>query len=447
MKYQLCLLLLIIRIDLISAWETYELDLFDLVEELGLNTNFYDFIGVGKTAELSEVKKAYRKLSLLWHPDKSNEPDAEQKFRHLVAVYEILKDEQRRARYDRILIEGLPKWNQPMYYFRRARKLRIWEIFTILTLIFTIGHYLVLWASYFESTLTTNERSMNVRKRLEKKMKKSSKIKDIDQNMIDEEVARILPGVASPQLIDILPIKFAYFLVNHQFLIPYIKNFLHIIINYRRQSSSIESVPPSDDDNNEHQIIKKSPVVRQNDIVPEMATNRNAPAVSYLITTTTSSSENNQSSDSQNLTRPWSDEEKQLLCKSIVRFPPGTPRRWEKIADTINRPTSQVIDMAKQIQNTVGSNNNILQDTHSSFSTKVTIDQNLITERQQCESVSDWSQDDQHLLECALKTVPKDTPGIDRWEQIARCIPGKTREQCLARYRYIVQLVKAKKMA
>ncbi|CAF0745417.1 unnamed protein product [Rotaria sordida] len=447
MKYQLCLLLLIIRIDLISAWETYELDLFDLVEELGLNTNFYDFIGVGKTAELSEVKKAYRKLSLLWHPDKSNEPDAEQKFRHLVAVYEILKDEQRRARYDRILIEGLPKWNQPMYYFRRARKLRIWEIFTILTLIFTIGHYLVLWASYFESTLTTNERSMNVRKRLEKKMKKSSKIKDIDQNMIDEEVARILPGVASPQLIDILPIKFAYFLVNHQFLIPYIKNFLHIIINYRRQSSSIESVPPSDDDNNEHQIIKKSPVVRQNDIVPEMATNKNAPVVSYLITTTTSSSENNQSSDSQNLTRPWSDEEKQLLCKSIVRFPPGTPRRWEKIADTINRPTSQVIDMAKQIQNTVGSNNNILQDTHSSFSTKVTIDQNLITERQQCESVSDWSQDDQHLLECALKTVPKDTPGIDRWEQIARCIPGKTREQCLARYRYIVQLVKAKKMA
>ncbi|CAF0725605.1 unnamed protein product [Rotaria sordida] len=446
MKYQLCLLLLIIRIDLISAWETYELDLFDLVEELGLNTNFYDFIGVGKTAELSEVKKAYRKLSLLWHPDKSNEPDAEQKFRHLVAVYEILKDEQRRARYDRILIEGLPKWNQPMYYFRRARKLRIWEIFTILTLIFTIGHYLVLWASYFESTLTTNERSMNVRKRLEKKMKKSSKIKDIDQNMIDEEVARILPGVASPQLIDILPIKFAYFLVNHQFLIPYIKNFLHIIINYRRQSSSIESVPPSDDDNNEHQIIKKSPVVRQNDIVPEMATNKNAPVVSYLITTTTSS-ENNQSSDSQNLTRPWSDEEKQLLCKSIVRFPPGTPRRWEKIADTINRPTSQVIDMAKQIQNTVGSNNNILQDTHSSFSTKVTIDQNLITERQQCESVSDWSQDDQHLLECALKTVPKDTPGIDRWEQIARCIPGKTREQCLARYRYIVQLVKAKKMA
>jgi hypothetical protein len=60
MKSLLCLLLLIIRIDFIITWETYELDLFDLVEELGLNTNFYDFINVEKTAELNEIKKAYR---------------------------------------------------------------------------------------------------------------------------------------------------------------------------------------------------------------------------------------------------------------------------------------------------------------------------------------------------------------------------------------------------
>ncbi len=60
MKSHLCFLLLIIRIDLIFTWENYELDLFDLVEELGVNTNFYDFITVEKTAELPEIKKAYR---------------------------------------------------------------------------------------------------------------------------------------------------------------------------------------------------------------------------------------------------------------------------------------------------------------------------------------------------------------------------------------------------
>lgn len=172
MKSHWCLLFLIIQIDLVYTWENYELDLFDLVEELGVNTNFYDFINVEQNADVTEIKRAYRyntntiefwfqmtysfvwrKLSLLWHPDKSTDPNAETKFRHLVAVYEILKDEQRRARYNRILVEGLPKWNQPMYYFRRARKLRFWEISTILAFILTVGHYLVLWAMYFESSL------------------------------------------------------------------------------------------------------------------------------------------------------------------------------------------------------------------------------------------------------------------------------------------------------
>ncbi|CAM4743848.1 unnamed protein product [Rotaria magnacalcarata] len=280
-------------------------------------------------------------------------------------------------------------------------------------------------------------------------MKKSNKIRDIDQNIIDEELARIIPALPSPQLTDILPIKFAFFLVNHQFLIPILKELLYTIINYRRQSPSIECVS-ADDEDPDCRITKKSPVVRINDIVPEMAASRNVPVVSYLTTTSPLSSENSQSSESRNSNRSWSDEEKQLLCKTVVRFPPGTPRRWEKIADAIDRPVSQVIDMAKQIQNTVGSNNNnsnLFQENHSSFSSTVTIDQHLITERSQFESISDWSQAEQQLLECALKNIPKNTSGTDRWEQIAACIPGKTREECLARYRYIVQIVKAKKTA
>ena len=60
MKSQFYLLVLILRIDCIFTWEYYELDLLDLVEELGVNTNFYDFINVDKTAEVNEIKKAYR---------------------------------------------------------------------------------------------------------------------------------------------------------------------------------------------------------------------------------------------------------------------------------------------------------------------------------------------------------------------------------------------------
>lgn len=54
------LLVFLLQIDSIFSWESYELDLFDLVEEIGLNNNFYEFFSVEKTAELSEIKKAYR---------------------------------------------------------------------------------------------------------------------------------------------------------------------------------------------------------------------------------------------------------------------------------------------------------------------------------------------------------------------------------------------------
>ena len=158
-------------------------------------------------------------------------------------------------------------------------------------------------------------------------------------------------------------------------------------------------------------------------------------------------SESNQSLKSSTSTGPWSDEEKQALCKTVIRFPPGMPNRWEKIADIINRPVSQVIDMAKQMQSPISTKNNVYQNIEASISSTVKIDQSLITKRQELNSSSDWSQHDQKLLECALKTIPKDIRDVDRWEQIAKCIPGKTREQCLARYRHIVQLVKAKKMA
>ena len=60
MKSPWFLLLLLAHVDLIVGWEAYELDLFDLVEEIGLSTNFYEFLGVEKTAETSEIKKAYR---------------------------------------------------------------------------------------------------------------------------------------------------------------------------------------------------------------------------------------------------------------------------------------------------------------------------------------------------------------------------------------------------
>ncbi|ELU10454.1 hypothetical protein CAPTEDRAFT_50451, partial [Capitella teleta] len=77
-------------------WDNDDLELFDLVEEI--NQNFYEVMDVSQSATSSEIRKAYRRLSLQLHPDKNKEDDAEVKFRNLVSVYEILKDSEKRQR-------------------------------------------------------------------------------------------------------------------------------------------------------------------------------------------------------------------------------------------------------------------------------------------------------------------------------------------------------------
>lgn len=62
--------------------------------------DYYEVLGVGKNASKDELKKAYRRLSKQYHPDINKEADATEKFKEIQEAYEVLSDDQKRARYD-----------------------------------------------------------------------------------------------------------------------------------------------------------------------------------------------------------------------------------------------------------------------------------------------------------------------------------------------------------
>jgi molecular chaperone DnaJ len=70
-------------------------------------SEFYALLGVARDAPDADIKKAYRKLAMEFHPDRNPAPEAEAKFKEITEAYEVLRDPEKRATYDRYGKAGL----------------------------------------------------------------------------------------------------------------------------------------------------------------------------------------------------------------------------------------------------------------------------------------------------------------------------------------------------
>ncbi len=70
--------------------------------------DYYDILGVSKSAATDEIKKAYRKVAIKYHPDKNpDDPSSEEKFKEAAEAYEVLGDKEKRQRYDQFGHDGM----------------------------------------------------------------------------------------------------------------------------------------------------------------------------------------------------------------------------------------------------------------------------------------------------------------------------------------------------
>ncbi|CAG0912413.1 unnamed protein product [Notodromas monacha] len=456
------LILLIVKVQLCASWyQQEELELFDLVEEVG--ENFYSVMKVSSEATNSELKKAFRTLSLTLHPDKNSAPDASVKFRQMVAVHDVLKDAEKRKRYDQVLREGLPDWKQPVFYFRRMRKMGFGELFVLLGTLMTVGHYLMSWGAYWENVWTLSE---NMPKKRKKKVK--GKVEDEEEEDFEEFLQKpgwrtLLPFILARNMIWVV-VSIPVWYKEHKELQERRK-----ILRLRKEKEEEEFLAAVMAAKEPKPKKKRVQHIPDFESLPCGSPGRNAAPQ------TTGSSDEPVEERSGGL---WTDKDLATLGKMMRKYPGAVPGRWELIARQMQRTVFEVTLMANRIKKSQPAAESLV-----ALQSEASSGQQLIPSHEAEASSSDdeedeeeeyggrmaeferpvfeekkkvkrkaapvaaagkpWSQIQQEALEKALKKYPK---GIDeRWEKISNSVPGKTKEDCLERCRELAKNVRKKK--
>ncbi|KAH9006809.1 DnaJ-domain-containing protein [Lactarius hatsudake] len=147
MRYLHIFSILVLLIGVVHAWTKEDHEIFDLVSAVeaaeGKGTTFYSWLDVPSSASVAEIGRAYRKKSMLLHPDKNpGVKGAQERFARLGVVASILRNQEGRERYDFFYKNGVPRWRGTGYYYSRFRP-GLGTVVIFLTTLTSGLHYIV----------------------------------------------------------------------------------------------------------------------------------------------------------------------------------------------------------------------------------------------------------------------------------------------------------------
>ncbi|XP_028128044.1 dnaJ homolog subfamily C member 1 [Diabrotica virgifera virgifera] len=392
----------------VNAWDTEQLEVFDAIEEV--KQNFYEILNVSKEAENNEIKSAFRMLSLKLHPDKNKETDTSEQFRNLVTVYEVLKSSSKRKYYNDVLVNGLPNWKSGIFYYRYVRKMGILEVIIIIFVITTIGQYLCNWGVYFE-------KKMAIEDQINRNRKLKSKFKMDEEKYIIEK----------PSVFDTLPIQIPKLIWLIITSIPAILRLLSHLFKTKIESFHKSNEPETEPVSNP--ILKAKTARKRNKFVVPEGPNFEVYHEGSTI---------NDTSTPLISGGLWTDEDLLDLIKLVNKYSQGTPERWEKIAQSLNRSVSEVTYMANKMKE---NGYRLVEEKENTAPEKIKQKTRKLIEIDS--DTNNWNQIQQKRLEEALILFPKGC--VDRWDRISDHVPNKTKDECMQRFKYIAEDLKKRK--
>lgn len=424
------------------GWGSEDMEIFDLVEEI--NENFYNLMQINQNATNQEIKRAFRTLSVVLHPDKNDAEDANIKFRNLVSVYEVLKDSSKREKYDKVLKEGLPNWKSALWYYRRVRKVGLAEGAAILLIVATVMQYFISWAAYAEKKYTAEQLFGSKIKKLQKKK----------QTNVDLDA--ILSEIPTPSVFNTLPFQIPLGLWR---MVTGAPGAVKSAVNFYAEQKKLEEERKLRE-KEEEELARKQEEERIRERENRTLRKRNKKFVAPEKTDAELAAYNQsiiQRDDSgagatgANKPKPlvsgglWTEDDLVELVRLVKKYPGGTTDRWEVIAELMGRSVSEVTYMAAKMKDggyKVGQGTESVAESIVQEAAKQKVKTKKVdAAAAEVDGNANWSQAQQAAFEQAIQKYPK-SGSSDRWQKIAGSVPGKSREECMARYKYLVELVK-----
>lgn len=313
-------------------------------------------------------------------------------------------------------------------------------------MIFTIGQYFFAWAAYLEKKYTADEVLGSKIRKLQKKNK------GIDlENIISEHLPK-------PSVFNTLPFQIPVFIWNIPKMIKngfhQAKEFKEVAMEKRR--IELEELQRQKELEEELQKEKEERKVKKENLrkrkqaqhAPERS-EEELKGYSKLQTKNISSGVVRPVQEKSTGTGSggfWTDEDLVELVRLVKKYPGGTASRWEVIGEQMHRSVNEITFMAAKLKengykipgHSDSVAENIAQDA-AAKKEKIKKQNNTLVVAE-----TNWSQEQQAALEAALMKYKK-TGNADRWQKIGNCVPDKTKEECLLRYKYLVDVIKQQK--
>lgn len=507
----------------------------------------YEMLGLTASADSGTIKKAYRKMSLKWHPDKNPEDveEATIMFTKISRAYEVLSNDELRSAYD--YARAHPE--QAVYNQYRYYRTRLGQQVPLHVVMLGLLAFLTFLQILNQQTLAVRYRTSlqrtplfkrqlqeaTERRALELGMKRGSSLPaDETKSLVEDLLSNAeVDGVslAHFRITDLLAVKLVlcpFWLLNYVRKAPERRALRELQAEEARQQQAAEEAQLLEQKQRDEQVARRRVAAKDRKIQDdreiadakerqrahrqqeeeerkratearlELASKSRdyisrtgkglgfrvdelRPLLSLGLSEVVALAEKLQSVESpslhgafmdevnaakvaaakeleakENLSRPpWHDDESGALAKGMQRFPGGTPNRWGKICIFIEQTTGRprrteadATDKARSLKDNAGrivtpeaSSSELSKKAGPAKVEKPAVAKDL----DEGSAENEWTQAQQLALEDALTKFPV-TPGVsanDRWERIAQCVEGKSKKQCLTRYKELREKVQS----